>query len=195
VPRKKTITEESLLDVARQVFVEHGFAASTKEIARRAGVSEALLFQRYRTKAELFFAAMVPPAIELGEQMRQVYPESELRDAIERLAFALLDYFRGALPVLAPLEAHPDFRFEEFAERHPGSTMVAMRRDIMAFFAANRVPDPGAAALLLMFSMRSVASFERFGAHGGHFPPDLIRRAVDALWRGIRPEARQPETD
>jgi AcrR family transcriptional regulator len=188
VPRKRTISEETLLEKAREVFVERGFAASTKEIARRAGVSEALLFQRYSTKAELFFAAMVPPAVELGEQMSRVYPENELYEALERLAFAMLDYFRVALPVLGPLEAHPDFKFEEFAMRHPDSTLVKMRRDIMTFFTANRVPDASAAALLLMFSMRSVASFERIGAHGGQFPPELIRRSVQALWRGIRPD-------
>jgi hypothetical protein len=120
--------------------------------------------------------------------MSRVYPENELYEALERLAFAMLDYFRVALPVLGPLEAHPDFKFEEFAMRHPDSTLVKMRRDIMTFFTANRVPDASAAALLLMFSMRSVASFERIGAHGGQFPAELIRRSVQALWRGIRPD-------
>jgi AcrR family transcriptional regulator len=47
--RKKTISDDELLDVARRAFVDEGFAASTREIARRAGVSEGVIFQRFQT--------------------------------------------------------------------------------------------------------------------------------------------------
>jgi AcrR family transcriptional regulator len=60
--RRKLIEDHDLLAVARDVFVKRGFAASTREIARRAGISEAIIYQRHATKVHLFFAAMVPPA-------------------------------------------------------------------------------------------------------------------------------------
>jgi Bacterial regulatory proteins, tetR family len=58
--RRKLIEDHDLLAVARDVFVKRGFAASTREIARRAGISEAIIYQRHATKVHLFFAAMVP---------------------------------------------------------------------------------------------------------------------------------------
>jgi AcrR family transcriptional regulator len=54
VARKKSIPDKDILTAAREVFVVQGFAASTRAIAKHAGVSEGLLFQRYPTKAELF---------------------------------------------------------------------------------------------------------------------------------------------
>jgi AcrR family transcriptional regulator len=61
--RTKTISDEEVLERAREVFVEQGFRASTKAIAKHVGVSEGVLFQRFSTKEELFFAAMILPSI------------------------------------------------------------------------------------------------------------------------------------
>src|SRR5262245_9333436 len=49
---------EQVLQVALDVFAEHGFAgASTDDIARKAGISQPYLFRLFRTKKELFIAA------------------------------------------------------------------------------------------------------------------------------------------
>ena len=51
-----------LLDAAREVFAERGFrGARTKEIADRAGVSEALLYRHFGSKAGLFEEAILEP--------------------------------------------------------------------------------------------------------------------------------------
>lgn len=48
-----------LLDVATEVFIEHGFAgASTNEIARRGNCSKTTLYARYPTKEKLFLAVL-----------------------------------------------------------------------------------------------------------------------------------------
>jgi AcrR family transcriptional regulator len=47
--RRKLVEDDELLAVARGVFVEKGIAASTREIARRAGISEAVIYQRHPT--------------------------------------------------------------------------------------------------------------------------------------------------
>ncbi len=186
--RPRTIAEEDLLAAARAVFVEKGFGASTKAIASRAGVSEALLFQRYRTKADLFFAAMVPPPMRLDESMQIPAKGTDRQAALGQLGWAMLEYFRSAVPVLLPLMSHPDFDFESFAQNHPDSAMVAMRRNVVHFFIANHAPDPQAAALLLIASTQSLAMFERLGAHGGRFPDAMVQRMIDSLWRAVRPE-------
>src|SRR3954463_14713081 len=61
VAERKTAAErrEDVLEAARDVFAENGLAgASTEEIARRAGISQPYLFRLFRTKKELFIAAI-----------------------------------------------------------------------------------------------------------------------------------------
>jgi AcrR family transcriptional regulator len=65
--RRKLVEDDALLAVAREAFVERGIAASTRDIARRAGISEAVIYQRHPTKADLFFAAMVPRALNVED--------------------------------------------------------------------------------------------------------------------------------
>lgn len=53
---------ELLLGAARSLFAARGFAgASTRDIALKAGVSEALLFRHFGTKAKLFERAILDP--------------------------------------------------------------------------------------------------------------------------------------
>lgn len=48
-----------LLDVATEVFMEHGFeGASTNEIAKRANCSKTTLYARFPTKQDLFIAVL-----------------------------------------------------------------------------------------------------------------------------------------
>lgn len=181
MPRTKTISDDDLLAAARAVFVELGWSVPTKEIARRLGVSEALLFQRFPTKEDLFFAAMTPPAGGLEPLLARVAEHGERADAIEALGLALVDYFRRAQPVLDPLMSHPSFRFEEFAQRHPDSPVIALRWQLVKFFQANDARDPQAAALLMMGVTWSIAAFERMGAHGGEMPRAIVQRALAVL--------------
>jgi AcrR family transcriptional regulator len=192
--RKKTISDSALLEIARQVFIEKGFSASTKEIARQAGVSEGVIFQRFTTKDELFFAAMIPPPASLNELLR--HSRSRGSSLIEKVTWAMIDYCRATLPVLLPLMAHPAFRFEEFAQRHPDTPMIALRRELVQFMVEQKKAgnigniDPGAAALLVWSTAQTVAFFERLGAHGGRFEPEIISKTVHCLWQGLAPAPR-----
>ncbi len=48
-------TRQALMDAALAVFVERGFArATTREIARRAGLSEGTMYRHFTDKYELF---------------------------------------------------------------------------------------------------------------------------------------------
>ena len=64
--RPKIIDDDALLAHARVVFLERGAYGSTKDIAKRAGISESAIFQRFPTKAELFLAAMLPPQVDVS---------------------------------------------------------------------------------------------------------------------------------
>jgi AcrR family transcriptional regulator len=188
--RRKTITDQQLLDAAREVFTAGGFGASTKSVARAAAISEGVLFQRFHTKEELFLAAMVPPPIDVNHIF--THPDAEGPALVRKVLFALTDYFRQTLPAFLPLLAHPSFRFEEFAARNPDTPLAVLRRELTQFTARLGSPSPGAAALLIWSVANTIAFFERLGAHGGKLPDPVIEDAVQTLWNGLRPAAKKP---
>jgi AcrR family transcriptional regulator len=178
--RKRTIPDDSLLSAARACFIERGFAVPTKAIARRAGVSEGLLFQRYGNKAELFLTAMAPPPGAAFSAQLALAPVEGVAGLVA-LGEAMLDYFRGIAEVLLPLLSYPEFQFEDFAQRHPDSALSAMRWQAVSYFQRAGVRDPAASALLLMSSLFGVVMFEKLGAHGGVMPADMVRRMLQRI--------------
>ena len=190
--RKKTISDEDLLGVARTVFVEAGFGASTKEIARRANVSEGVIYQRFATKDELFFAAMIPPPSNVTELFAN--PQLQGRQLVEQLTYSMLEFSRDALPVLLPLMMHPGFRLEDLAQRHPDSPLFVLRREIgprlLRESEAGRLGpvDMRGASLLIWSFAQSLAFFERLGAHGGRFDPAIVQATIDCIWEGLAPK-------
>src|SRR5215204_535534 len=56
--RPPVISTERLLAVAREVFLELGIRATAAEVATRAGIAEGTIFHRFKSKEELFRAAM-----------------------------------------------------------------------------------------------------------------------------------------
>jgi AcrR family transcriptional regulator len=58
----------ALLELARRTFIASGYhATTTRAIAEAAGISEALVLKHFRTKEDLFRAAVVQPFFELLE--------------------------------------------------------------------------------------------------------------------------------
>jgi AcrR family transcriptional regulator len=190
--RPKRISNEDLLDVAREVFVQEGIGASTRVIAKRAGISEAAIYQRFPTKAELFFAAMTPPALDVDNLLSVPPAQASALEHLERIALEMLAYFRELVPILVPLMSHPSFDFEEFASRHPSMPVSRLRIELRDHLATLRDAgtiggDPSAAALSLFSSLFSLAFFERLGAHGGEFDPRIVRQMVGTVWHGLAP--------
>ena len=191
--RRKLIQDDELLAVARDVFVEKGIAASTREIARRAGVSEAVIYQRHSTKADLFFAAMVPPAVNVEDLLAARDDAPGMLEHLEEIALGMLEYFRELAPILLPLMTHPSFDFEKFVQRHPDSPLSRMRLKLMEYFEAQGeqgrivAENAAAAGLVLFASLHSLAMFERLGVHGGEFDEATVRGMVRALWTGLAP--------
>lgn len=81
-----------LLDVAAEVFIEHGFeGASTNEIARRGNCSKTTLYARYPTKEKLFLA-VVERRMELilSEFATTLQPEPPIEQTLNEYGFDLL---------------------------------------------------------------------------------------------------------
>lgn len=61
--RPKKISDEEVLEIAKECFLSQGPQVSTQEIASRTGLSQAALFKRFKTKEDLFLAALATKAI------------------------------------------------------------------------------------------------------------------------------------
>lgn len=106
-----------LLSAARETFAERGYAASsTKEIARRADVTEVLLFRHYGTKAGIFTEAVIAPVHRFVEDYERAWAahlhttptELIAREYIDRL-FGFLNENRDLFVALLDARSHhPD---------------------------------------------------------------------------------------
>ncbi len=109
--RPPVISSEALLEVARQVFLEKGIRATTADVAERAGVSEGTIFHRFRSKDELFRAAMrFDPADlpALFAELEGMVGKGDLRENLVGLAMRMLELGRVAIPIMMMSWSNPE---------------------------------------------------------------------------------------
>jgi len=190
--RKKIIEDDALLAVARAVFMERGAFGTMKDVAQRAGVSEAAIFQRYPTKVALFLAAMMPPDTEV-----EVAVAAEIEDtkaALVETGYRLLRHFRVVIPTAMHLMSHPTIKMSEVAD-HFGTGRVATAAGHLAALLKERMArgqirkcDPQAAAQMLVAAIHSLAVYELMEIHGGDELEHAVPLFVEALWIGLVPD-------
>ncbi|MBD2159630.1 TetR/AcrR family transcriptional regulator [Limnothrix sp. FACHB-1083] len=99
MPRPPKITNEAILTAARQVFLEQGLKASTVEIARRAGISEASVFKRFPTKQALFLAAMgVTETPDWVKRLSDRQPTANIKAELTEICGEMLAFYQEGLP-------------------------------------------------------------------------------------------------
>ncbi|XXY48503.1 helix-turn-helix domain-containing protein [Sorangium sp. So ce269] len=200
--RHRTIDDEELLKVARRVFRQGGHTASTRDVARAAGISQAVLYQRFRSKDDLFFAAMFPPPPDVGVLLGD---EDEAGRGARRhltgIATRVLGYFTSAAPAILHLVTHPSFP-EMMAHAHHrflGAGLVDALADRLRALSRRGLiapVDAGAAAEALVAALHSVALFRIFSGTGDVPPDDArARRVVQVLWSGLKPRRRRSQTE
>lgn len=192
--RIKQVSDEAILDAARSVFVDHGFGASTREVALKAGVSEAVLYQRFKSKLNLFFAAMVPPPLQLQSAAEEPDDTSVAAD-LTRLSTEVMAYFRSAMPIFLQLVTHPSFSLNELVENEPRMPVHHLAQLLTARLQKHQAKgsvraDPAqlqTATLTLLATLHSLALFERMGIHGGSFPDAAVKSIVELVVAGLNP--------
>ena len=193
--RPKLIENEGILEAAREAFLEVGVGATTGEIARRAGVSEATIFKRFSTKAELFFSAMGFPAFDARQEIEALRETGGVREGIESISLRFLEYLSEVIPILTRLLAHPGFSAAELAERYPEMPAHALVEAFAEYIDSERQAarvgncDPHAVAFAFFGVLHNDALLE----HIGLLPKDdasrkkRTRSFVDVVWHGIKP--------
>jgi AcrR family transcriptional regulator len=104
-------TRDRILDAAATVLVERGLVgATTRELARAAGCSEALLYKHFADKQELFLAVLTErmPGIELPAASDR----ADLPSSMAAIVTALLAFFARTFPMAVSIFGAPELLAE-----------------------------------------------------------------------------------
>lgn len=182
---------ERILDAAADVMREHGVAhATTKQIARAAGYSEALLYKHFRDKEQILLHVMQErmPSFTATAVPGQGTVEANLT----AVAHGALRFYRNGFPMMASMVAQPRLMaaVRESLSRygagphHPVNALagyLAAERDLGRVSAD---ADLDAAAALLMGACFQQAFFRYYSDGPDFFEPDaaaLVQPLLSAL--------------
>src|SRR5262245_36650535 len=105
-------TRERILTAARQVMLQRGLVgATTKEIARAAGVSEGTLYNHFRNKEDLFLSTLqqLPSGfIRLIIDLPSRAGSGSVRSVLTEVAQAALEFYDESVPMGGSIFADPD---------------------------------------------------------------------------------------
>ncbi|MCA1644776.1 MAG: TetR/AcrR family transcriptional regulator [Chloroflexi bacterium] len=197
--RPAAITDQQILDAARDVFLAAGFQASTIEIARRAGVSHGTLFKRFATKDDLFRAALgLPSDPDWVAGLAERVGQGDLQQNLQILVHQIMVSFAEILPCLVALRAR-GFAPEPRHHLDPDSPPARFIRALSAYLQAEmdlgraRHGDPEILAHALLGPAVNFVMIETLGAntvpHSSR--TEFAARLVDLIWRGVAPAAAE----
>lgn len=169
--RPPVISREQLLEIAREVFLEFGIRATTAEVAARARVAEGTIFLRFKSKVDLFRAAMQfdpDQALLFVEELPGRAGSKDLRATLLDFAEEFLRLGRVAVPVMMMSWSNPEQpncleRTPERAQRY-GRVVAALRRFFELELGSGRLreAEPEVLARMLMGSLHHFVMGEVF---------------------------------
>ncbi|GLY63864.1 TetR/AcrR family transcriptional regulator [Amycolatopsis taiwanensis] len=206
-------TREQILAAAEEIMRERGYArATTKEIARAAGYSEAALYKHFQDKTEIFLGVLSErmPAFgaTLGELTAQA-GKGSLRAHLVRLARSALDFYTETFPIAASV-----FSTRELLAAHrkalrelgpgPRGPQIAVAGYLRAERRLGRLPrttDVDAMAALLLGACFQQAFLIRFedanpsSEERDALAKSLVRILLPAAGASARPAGTSPRPE
>ncbi|GHF59906.1 AcrR family transcriptional regulator [Amycolatopsis bartoniae] len=182
-------TRDEILAAASRIMRERGYArATTKEIARAAGYSEAALYKHFADKAEIFLGVLNEQLPGLGTVLAELEPgKGTVHANLTRVARAALDFYTESFPIAASvfstrelLAAHRKTVHERGAgPRTPHTELVRYLRGEQKLGRLPPFSDPVAMTALLLG-----ACFQQ--AFLNHYEGELpLPGRLDALARSL----------
>ncbi|RCJ34577.1 TetR family transcriptional regulator [Nostoc punctiforme NIES-2108] len=202
IPR---ITNQQILEAARQVFLQQGFGASTLEIAHQAGISEASIFKRFSTKEELFFAAMgIPEKPQWVSELESLCGKGDLKENLIKVCLQIMEFHREVLPLIVMLRSRGN-ALPEFGGKEPRPMQDV--KALTAFLEREinqdrlRPCDPQTVAHILLGSLMNYVFVEQISSQVSIPTTELplnsgdratevstfVQNLVDIVWQGIAP--------
>ena|SRR5688572_6765991 len=202
--RPTVISDEKILEAARRVFLERGISATTAEVAREAGVAEGSLFKRWKTKQELFFAALAPDD-EDPEWVRTLASRvgrGDLAQTLTEVGLQGIEFFRQLMPLIMMCWSNPSPSGLPAPLEGPNPKPVRIIKKIAGFFEAEmragRIArrDPEVVARAFVGGIQNFCFLELITRSRNELPLPaemFIRGFVNLLWNGLQPDVAAPK--
>ncbi len=199
--RPRTVSDDAILSAARSVFLELGPSASTSVIAERVGLSQAGLFKRFPTKAELMVAALAPPPIPPFSEALEGGPDPArpIQPQLREIARGVAGFFKEMVPcvmVLSSAGLPPQELLNRFDVPPPLVAKIALVAWIERAMDEGRVrrgdADPLVSALMGALHMRSFLCHISDNPMSGPELDAYADSVVDNLWNGLAPAEESP---
>lgn len=197
--RPKTIGDRELLLIARRVFREHGHTVTTRDVANAAGISQAVLYQRFKTKDALFLAALTldaPPLAGLIEL--EANASDDPREYLAVFAAWLHDHNRHVLPNILTVAAHPKYGREMMDRIHRlnrmGEVAAIFRLRIQDWQDAGKIRPVNVTTFsnTFMMALHTRAFINILSGEDANVVtrPEELREFVEVFWNGLQPDKR-----
>ncbi len=191
--RHKTISDDDVIRVARDVFRVHGHTATTRQIADAVGISEAILYQRFGNKDHLFFVAMHAAGPDVERLLGPAEPEGDAHAFIRSVVSSLAKHFLEVIPLGLRIMTHPSFNHKigaRFQIAGPTSLRDGLVDRLKSFSKRGLIKarsEPATARLLASlahdWALRTVMT------HGTASRNEHeLEEMVDIVWDGLRPD-------
>ncbi len=186
---------EAILEAALVVLREQGIANLTsREVAARAGVSDASVYYHFHDRAGLLaaiFESGMKPLLVMGEQAGG--PNGPL-DVLERATASLEQFFDEVLPIMHAAQSDPELkeavaRYVELKDLGPHKGVAILGSYLRAQQEAGVLApgfDPDAVALLVIDMSFARAVRQQMHLAGEERLPSR-EALLDQIWRLIQP--------
>ena len=196
--RPRTIDDTAILNAARDIFLERGFAGTTAEIARRAGVSEGSLFNRFGNKQRLLQQALEPRIEDVTwvANLRSRVNQGVLKEHLVEIGLAGIAFFQQQLPMIMKVWSHSVELGYASESTSCGRVPIEIMQRLARYFEAEikcgrmRRVDAEIVARTFLAAMHNYAFFEILLNDHEALPLPTgmyVRGMVDTLWSGIEP--------
>ena len=196
--RPTKINDAQILMAARAVFLEEGSAATTAAVAKRAGVAEGSIFKRFKTKSDLFEAAMKLDTLEPDwfATLRGWKDAKDPRETLHVVGLQMIAFFRNLLPtIMMRWSSGKHFGLPDEL-KVPGSLPLRGLKALGDFFERQmstgrmRRHDPEIVARIFLGSIQSFVFFEVLMRLQDQMPMPVetyLRGVINLLWKGSAP--------
>lgn len=173
-------TRQDILDAARRLFTEHGYADTpTTAIVDAAGVTRGALYHHFADKAALFHEVFVALETELNDTVLAAATAAgpDLRAAFRAGARALLDFATGdTYRQIAVADAPAVLGMRQWHEIDTDIGMRSLQAMLEAFHAEGLLTEPPThTRTVLLFGALTQAALELGRGRGTTDVDDVVR--------------------